>query len=180
MDYTLEIYKNPTAGNPSSGTLMCTQTGTLTYSGYYTIPLETPIALAQGETFSVVFTQYVPVADENGYYVHTPYDASFNNTSLVDFVTWTHANHGNTSYYKEPNGSWTDCPDNGDYRIKAYTDDYEVSYTVNAVSNNTAYGTVSVSGKDRRATAEAQHCRQKQRKYTFRSFHKDPSGWGLV
>ena len=146
MDYTLEIYKNPTAGNPSSGTLVSSQTGTLTYSGYYTIPLNTPVVLAQGDTFSVVFTQYVPVADENGYYVHTPYDASFNNSSLIDFVTWTHADHGSTSFYKEPNGSWTDCPDNGDYRIKAYTDDYENPYTVTAVSNNTAYGTVSVTG----------------------------------
>ncbi|MBR4906054.1 MAG: hypothetical protein IKZ44_04290, partial [Clostridia bacterium] len=146
LDYTVEIYKNPTTGNPSSGTLMSTQTGTLTYSGYYTIELDTPVLLAEGDTFSVVFTQYVPEPDENGKYIHTPYDATFKNTDVVSWANWTHTNHGNTSYYKEPNGSWTDCPDNGDYRIKAYTVDYENTYTVTAVSNNASYGTVSVTG----------------------------------
>jgi C1A family cysteine protease len=153
LTYTLEIYKNPTTGNPSSGTLMTTQTGTLTYSGYYTIKLDNPFVLAAGDTFSVVFTQNVPVADDNGKYVHTPYDASFNDTSLVSWAKWTHTNHGNTSYYQEPNGSWTDCPDNGDYRIKAYTKD--VTFTVTAVSNNTAWGTVSVNGTKITATPAA-------------------------
>ena len=146
MSYTLEVYKNPTTGNPSSGTLMASQTGTITYAGYYTIPLNTPVSLSANDTFSIVFTQNVSVADDNGYYVHTPYDATFNNTNVVSWAKWTHTNHGNTSYYKEPNGSWTDCADNGDFRIKAYTDDYTVSYTVTAVSNNTSYGTVSVNG----------------------------------
>ncbi|MBR4702016.1 MAG: InlB B-repeat-containing protein, partial [Oscillospiraceae bacterium] len=144
MTYTVDIYKNPTTGNPSSGTKMTTQTGTLTFSGYYTIKLDNPVSLAAGDTFSVVITQNVPVADDNGSYVHTPYDASFNNSNVVSWAKWTHVNHGNTSYYKEPNGSWTDCPDNGDYRIKAYTDD--VTFNVTAVSNNTAWGTVSVNG----------------------------------
>ncbi|MBR0507194.1 MAG: InlB B-repeat-containing protein [Clostridia bacterium] len=144
LTYTIEIYKNPTAGNPSSGTLMATETGTLVFSGYYTIPLTNPVPLAAGDTFSVVVTQNVPEADDNGKYVHTPYDATFNNSSVVDWCSWTHANHGATSYYKEPNGSWTDCPDNGDYRIKAFTDD--LTFTVTAVSNNTNYGTVSVAG----------------------------------
>ncbi len=123
LTYTAEVYKNPTEGNPSSGTLMATETGTLTFSGYYTIPLSNPVPLSEGDTFSVVITQNVPVADENGRYVHTPYDATFNKSSVVSWCRWTHANHGNTSYYKEPNGSWTDCPENGDYRIKAYTVD---------------------------------------------------------
>ena len=153
LSYTLEIYRNPTTGNPSSGTLMTSQTGTLTYSGYYTIKLNNPVALAAGDTFSVVFTQNVPVADDAGKYVHTPYDANFYDTSVVSWAKWEHANHGNTSYYKEPNGSWTDCPDNGDYRIKAYTKD--VNYVVTAVSNNTAWGTVSVNGTKITATPAA-------------------------
>ena len=114
LSYTVEVYKNPTTGNPSSGTLMATETGTLTYSGYYTIPLTTPVALAAGDTFSIVVTQSCPTADDNGAYIHTPYDATFNNSDIVSWANWTHTNHGNTSYYKEPNGSWTDCPENGD------------------------------------------------------------------
>ncbi|MBQ4448154.1 MAG: hypothetical protein II897_07690, partial [Clostridia bacterium] len=152
MTYTVEIYKNPTTGNPSSGTLMSSQTGFLTYSGYYTIPLETPVQLSAGDTFSVVITQNVAAADENGYYVHTPYDSTFNNSSVVSWANWVHTNHGNTSYYKEPNGSWTDCVGNGDFRIKAYTDDYENTYVVTATTNNANYGTVSVTGTTITAT----------------------------
>ena len=155
MTYTVDVYKNPTTGNPSSGTKVSTASGYLTYSGYYTIPLDTPVMLNAGDTFSVVITQNVAAADEDGYYVHTPYDATFNNSEVVSWANWTHANHGNTSYYKEPNGSWTDCPDNGDYRIKAYTDDYTVTYTVDAVSNNNSYGTVSVTGTIITATPAA-------------------------
>ncbi len=155
LSYTVQVYKNPTTGNPSSGTLMSTKSGTLTYSGYYTIPLDTPVMLSQGDTFSVVITQSVEAADENGYYIHTPYDSTFNDSSVVSWCSWTHANHGNTSYYKEPNGSWTDCVGNGDFRIKAYTVDYENTYTVTAVSNNTSYGTVSVTGTVITATPAA-------------------------
>ncbi len=155
LSYTVEIYKNPTAGNPSSGTLMSTQSGTLTYSGYYTIVLDTPVLLSTGDTFSVVFTQNCPTADDEGKYIHTPYDATFNNSDVVSWASWTHANHGNTSYYQEPNGAWIDCPDNGDYRIKAYTVDYENPYTVTAVSNNDSYGTVSVTGTVITATPAA-------------------------
>ena len=155
MTYTVDVYKNPTTGNPSSGTKVSTASGYLTYSGYYTIPLDTPVMLNAGDTFSVVITQNVAAADDEGYYVHTPYDATFNNSDVVSWANWTHANHGNTSYYKEPNGSWTDCPDNGDYRIKAYTDDYTVTYTVDAVSNNNSYGTVSVTGTIITATPAA-------------------------
>ena len=142
LNYTVEIYKNPKAGDPSSGDLMSTQSGVLAYCGYYTIVLETPVVLNTGDTFSVVFTQSVPYGA-----IHTPYDASFEDTNLVDWASWTHTNHGDTSYYKVPNGFWTDCPDNGDYRIKAYTVDYEIPYNVTAVVNNESYGTVSVTGR---------------------------------
>ena len=144
LTYTVEIYKNPVEGNPSSGTLMATKTGNLAMSGYYTIPLDAPVPLAEGETFSVVITQSCSVADDNGAYIHTPYDATFNNSSVVSWCTWTHADHGATSYYKEPNGSWTDCPENGDYRIKAYTND--IQFNVEAVANNPAWGTLTVNG----------------------------------
>ena len=144
MSYTVEIYKNPSIGNPSSGELVSSQDGFLTFSGYYTIPLDTPVRLAAGESFSVVVTQNVPVADDNGRYIHTPYDASFSNSSVISWASFIHANHGNTSYYKEPNGAWTDCPENGDYRIKAFTDD--ILFNLTAVSNNEAWGTVAVEG----------------------------------
>ena len=144
LTYKVEIFKNPEAGNPSSGTLAASKTGSVAFAGYYTIPLDAPIALAAGESFSVVITQSAPVADDNGAYIHTPYDATFNNSSVVDWCRWVHADHGATSYYLEPNGAWTDCPENGDYRIKAYTDD--IQYNVEAVANDPALGTLTVNG----------------------------------
>ncbi|MBO4838288.1 MAG: InlB B-repeat-containing protein [Lachnospiraceae bacterium] len=141
---TVEIYKNPDDRNPESGELVSTASASLTFAGYYTIPLDTPVVLAPGDTFSVVINQDVAVADESGIYVHTPYDASFSNSSIVDWCTWTHADHGDTSFYKEPGGAWTDCADRGDFRIKAYTND--VQFSVTAVSSNEAWGTVSVNG----------------------------------
>ena len=142
--YTLYVYTGLTSDtNPTSGTLAATQTGYLPYSGYFTIPLDQSVSLTNGEKFSIVFKLSTPQPDpnENNTYVHIPYDAT---NSDVSWVTFTHANHGNTSFYKEANGSWTNVPNNGDFRIKAYTND--ASYTVTAVSNNTSYGTVSVNG----------------------------------
>ena len=55
-----------------------------------------------------------------------PYDAS---DSSMTWVRFTHANKGNTSYYREANGSWYDAPNYGDFRIKAYTDDSTATHT---------------------------------------------------
>ena len=96
LSYTVEIYKNPAEGNPSSGTLAASKSGTVAMAGYYTIPLDTPVPLAAGESFSIVISQHAPVADDNGAYIHTPYDATFNNSSVVSWCSWTHANHGAT------------------------------------------------------------------------------------
>ena len=52
--YTVRIYKNPTTGNPTSGTLMTTQDGYFAVPGYHTIARNDPIKLAAGDTFSVV------------------------------------------------------------------------------------------------------------------------------
>ena len=150
--YTLYVYKGLTSDtNPTSGTLAATQTGYLPYSGYFTIPLDQSVSLTNGEKFSIVFKLSTPQPDpdENNTYVHIPYDA----TSETSWTKWTHANHGNTSYYKEANGSWTNVPNNGDFRIKAYTND--AGYTVTAVSNNTSYGTVSVNGNKITATPKS-------------------------
>ena len=140
ISYTLDIYKNPTdARNPSSGTKVATQTGNFSYLGYFTVPLNTPVPLNAGDSFAVVFTLSAPSAA-----ISIPYDASYE----IGWIKWTHANRGDTSFYRTADGAWKDCPNNGDFRIKAYTDDYvnTVTYTVSAESNNTAYGTVSVDG----------------------------------
>ena len=143
--YTLDIYKNPSSRNPSSGTKVSSQTGSFNYPGYYTIPLNVPVELNAGDTFSVVFTLNSSAgSSSDGKAVHLAYDCS----ASVDHVQWVHVDRGDTSFYKTSGGTWTDCPNCGDFRIKAYNDDYvpTVSYTVSAESNNNAYGTVSVVG----------------------------------
>ncbi|MGE5340982.1 MAG: lectin like domain-containing protein [Candidatus Omnitrophota bacterium] len=54
VQYTIYIYRGVTAGAPRSGTLITTQSGSKTYPGYYTIALNTPVSLTNGQKFSVV------------------------------------------------------------------------------------------------------------------------------
>ncbi|MBR6040009.1 MAG: InlB B-repeat-containing protein, partial [Clostridia bacterium] len=134
LSYTVEIYQNPTSGNPSSGTKKTTQSGSVTFPGYYTVELDNPVRLNAGDTFAVVITLY---CNDGSGSVWVPFDCTSN--------TATHVDHGNTSYYKTSSGSWTDCPNSGDFRIKAYTDDVvEVNVTVSFDPNG---GTVSPTSK---------------------------------
>jgi C1A family cysteine protease len=55
---TAYVYTDVTAGNPTSGTLAATKVYTAPYSGYYTIKLDTPVAMTQGQRFSVVIQYY--------------------------------------------------------------------------------------------------------------------------
>ncbi len=146
LEYTLDIYKNPVTGDPTSGTLLTSQSGLFAFIGYYTIPLETPVQLSAGDTFSVVFTQ--SVSDDEG--IYTPYDATLEDDYIIDWCRFIHADHGDTSFYREPDGEWTDCADDGDFRIKAFTDDME--FQVSAESNNNDWGTVTVDGNTIYAT----------------------------
>lgn len=64
--YTIRIYRNVTAGKPTSGTLAATLSGTEAFQGYHTIRLNEPILLQAGERFSVVIS-YQKTNNENGY-----------------------------------------------------------------------------------------------------------------
>ena len=142
VSYTVEIYRNLTDGrNPASGTLVSTQTGSFSYPGYHTVRLSDPVKLSPGDTFSVVFTLSTPGPEpEDGKAVNIPFDCSFS----ISWASWIHTDHGDTSFYKNAGGTWYDCHYNGDYRIKAYTDDR--SWTVEAAANNDAWGYIYVNG----------------------------------
>jgi C1A family cysteine protease len=58
--FTAKVYVNPSAGNPASGTLKSTLSGSVTYAGYYTKPLSTTVALTNGQKFSVVIKFTTP------------------------------------------------------------------------------------------------------------------------
>jgi len=57
--YTVEIYTNALNG-PTSGTLAITVSGTLPLAGYKTIELPSPVAIKQGQKFSVVMKLTTP------------------------------------------------------------------------------------------------------------------------
>lgn len=73
--YEIYVYTGVSASQPRSGTLAATKTGTATYSGYYTVALDSPVTIGSAGFFSVVIkfttpSYNYPVAVEepiNGY-----------------------------------------------------------------------------------------------------------------
>ncbi|MFN2351189.1 MAG: lectin like domain-containing protein [Kiritimatiellia bacterium] len=60
--YEIRIYTGGSAGNPISGTLSATQSGTVNYAGYYTVTLNSPVSFAT--RFSVVVKWTTPGSSE--------------------------------------------------------------------------------------------------------------------
>lgn len=120
VKYTLTIYTGLTdASNPTSGTKALEQSGTLTYSGYNTVVLDTPVEVSAGEKFSVVWSF------DSSTLVYV--DCEFVNGDWISFTTEEIANTSFTSgttstlfWYDMASGS-----DNMTFRIKAYTDNTE-------------------------------------------------------
>ena len=122
LNYTVKIYTDLTsASDPESGTLVRTQTGSFVYQGFYTVKLDDPLLLKEGQTFSVVIELEAQDGKSTVYYVA---ESSY---SLGANVSWyCGADEGQSfvySYYYK----WLDMGKNYDcnLRIKAYTDDTE-------------------------------------------------------
>ena len=113
-DYTVSIYTGLTDENdPTSGELVSSQTGTLAYSGYHTIPLDEPVYVEEGEKFSVVFS----FPDQTALYVDYTYNAGWINftTDELDKTSFCKMWY----YYAQ----WMDAKEwaSSTFRIKAYT-----------------------------------------------------------
>lgn len=70
--YTVYVYTGVTAGQPRSGVMAASKSGSQTYPGYTTVELDTPVAISSGTRFSVVvrFTTSgygYPLAVESAY-----------------------------------------------------------------------------------------------------------------
>lgn len=120
-DYTVEIYtKLSDLNNPQSGQLVSKTVGHTTFQGYHTIKLDESVLLTDGDTLSVVVTLSngrVDGQDAAAIFM----DQSYDNGSAVRFVAKT--NPGETFIKKD--GQWSDAYENGTYRIKAYTSNYD-------------------------------------------------------
>jgi C1A family cysteine protease len=58
--WELYVYTGCTANDPTSGTLSASKTGVMSFPGYHTIPLDSPVALSSGQLFSIVFKLTTP------------------------------------------------------------------------------------------------------------------------
>jgi len=54
--YEVRVYTGVTAGSPTSGTLSATKSGTVTYAGYYTVVLDSPVSYSTRFAVVVKFT----------------------------------------------------------------------------------------------------------------------------
>jgi len=61
--YTIRIYRSLSGQDPSSGQLYVEQEGSWLHAGYITVPLETPVPLAEGERFAVAVHFQTPGSD---------------------------------------------------------------------------------------------------------------------
>ena len=116
LDYTLEIYTDVAADctDPTQGTNVHTQSGTLEYAGYQTIALTSPVALVRGERFSVVIR--LTGAEK----VSLPISKN-KNTTLFEY---TDAVASGQTFVREGTGKWYDVAESytGSARLKAVTE----------------------------------------------------------
>lgn len=110
VDYTIEVYTGADLQNPESGKKAegATTSGTILLGGMYTIPLEEPVEVANGECFSVVIT----LSDR--------YSVNYE----TDGLDWSGIeqsvgiNQGQSYIYN--GGKWTDFSDEGDGNRNGY------------------------------------------------------------
>lgn len=117
IQYAIQIYKNPKAGDPTSGIAILdrAQSGVTTYCGYYTIPLNTEIVFNQGDRYSVVISFSSPTSQ-------TLYAFIDKSSSLESLHFVSRAEIGQ-SYYRTKANGWMDISyQQINNRIKAFTE----------------------------------------------------------
>jgi C1A family cysteine protease len=115
------IYKNPTATNPTSGTLVAQGTDSFSYPCYLTTDLSAPVILATGDKFSVVI-QFV----NNSY----KYPAALE--GIQSGYSSGATNAAGQSFYSSNGSSWTDY-----YNYSSNT--YKFNCCIKAFTGATVY-----------------------------------------
>jgi C1A family cysteine protease len=113
VDVTISVYTNVVGStNPKNGTLSATKTDSFTYPGFYTVELDTPVSLTNGQQFSIVV-----FFDNESYIYPVPMEYAFGGYS-----SGASANPGE-SFVSNSGSSWTDLDASYDANvcIKAYT-----------------------------------------------------------
>ncbi|WOC32203.1 MULTISPECIES: C1 family peptidase [Caproicibacterium] len=102
---TIDIYVNPTEGNPASGGHLVSLKKTFSDAGYYTVPLGSNLLLNKGDTFSVVEQVSYPEDGQTLYGVLV--ESGKSNISEDGYGVEISCTAGQ-SYYKEANAGWKD------------------------------------------------------------------------
>lgn len=134
-NYSIQIYKNPGKGVPTSGSpvFASPQTGSTTYSGYYTIPLDDPPVFEQGDTFAVVITFRTRGRSRIESFIDLD--------STVDHVRFVSNASDNQSFVRaDSDSAWEDLNrfcESATARIKAFTTDTDAKATkIDILSEN--------------------------------------------
>lgn len=124
VNYSIQIYTDLTdTTNPTSGTpaLTIPKTGSTSYVGYYTIPLEEAVVVDEGEMFSVVVT----LSKNDGGTTYFFGDKSYQNDTWIKFTNTTSSGQSFRKY--DASSNWYDINQSGvTARIKAFTRDLAV------------------------------------------------------
>ncbi|HZJ74975.1 MAG TPA: lectin like domain-containing protein, partial [Clostridia bacterium] len=138
VSYEVSIYNNLPSNytSPTSGTLVTSQTGSLTYSGLHTISLDNPVKLANGNRFSVVVKLFAP-SEKVG--MDITYTVNINTGNYT--IKNTNSIAAKQSYLSSNGSGWTDLVSyDENARIKAFT---STAYTLS--KGGTQNGSFSLS-----------------------------------
>ena len=119
LNYTVSIYTNLTdETNPESGTLAAQKSGITTYDGTYTVNLDSPVEINEGNKFSVV----VEVRNASGKTSYLAYERSMQSGKVGYWCTASAKE--NQSFVANPYGYWEDFGKarSCNFIIKAFTD----------------------------------------------------------
>ena len=114
-EYDVQVFTDCSADDPTDGTLVAEKSGSFVDFGYRSVVLDRPVALAEGQRFSVVVTLSDPAGGNVYFYVA-------GDTSFWSFVA-DHGYYENSAYLLNDDGSgWFNVSDNYNFRIRAYTE----------------------------------------------------------
>jgi len=104
--YTVYVYTGVTGSDPRSGALAASQGGSLTYPGYYAVKLNTPVAVNNGDKFSVVIRF---VNSGYNYPVASEYAASGYSSAAVASAGQSYLSYSGSEWYDMSADGYNAC-----------------------------------------------------------------------
>lgn len=133
--YQVYVYTGCNPVSPTSGSLALSNSGTLAWSGYHTVPLSSTVGLTGGQRFSIVLRLTTP-----GYNYPQTYEYAYPGYSSTSSAS------SGQSFYSGSGSSWTDLTTfntTANFCIKGYVS-APVTHTIWASAG--PHGTVAPSG----------------------------------